>query len=250
MAHPCERWFTWSGKNGTGWVEYYDKSANNGKGGRIKCNLPFKFVLLDETKTISGYNDQFNTGIMSNEVKNLAHEPLTVRMFKGNRVIARGTYDQIKGQIGQDGGRFSLQIYLLYWASGKAHIGGLLVSGAALRPWIDFRNSAGKEVYDNALIISGHKHGKKGATEFEAPIFEAGDPLPANIVEAATEADKELQKYLDARPTRSAVPSAAEEVQDLPSEEVQDHPQYEPSDNDGHVAEAPEEPAVDDDVPF
>lgn len=183
--NPTTRWFEWSGS--TGQLKYYDRD----KGENIFIELPFRFLVLDQLSTVTGYSDETQSGIWANEVRDLRLEPLTVRTKQGT--IGTGLYDTVKSLKGV---RFTKSIYIAYYGDeGELLIGNLKATGASLSAWIEF--SRGKNVYDGAVSLTKSVQAKKGATKYFIPVFEVVDKITEDTNSKAVELDKKLQRYLN-----------------------------------------------------
>jgi len=184
LQNPAKRFFEWAGS--TGQIKFYDKSKQE----NIFIEPPFPFIVLDQLNTITGYSDELQSGIWSNEVRDLRVQPLTIKTKNG--VYAKGTYDMLKGLSGS---RFTKSIYIAYYDENKELvIGNIQASGSCLSAWIEF--TKGKNVYEGAIAITKAISAKKGATKYFVPVFDS-KPLSPETDEKAMALDKELQEYLE-----------------------------------------------------
>lgn len=180
---PCKKWFEWSGS--TGQLYYYDKE----KGEKIDIELPFTFLVLDQLSTITGYSDDQQSGIWSNEIRSTNIERLVVRTKNG--ILGTGVYNDVKNI---KGARYTKSIYIAYYDENKElQIGNFKAVGAALSAWIEF--SKGKNLFNDAVQIMGGVKAKKGATVYYTPSF-ATREVSAETDEAAKKLDAELQAHL------------------------------------------------------
>jgi len=186
LTTPSQRFYEWSGSRGT--IEYYDKE----KGERINVKLPFKFIVLDELHTITGYNDQDQSGYWSNEVRT-TREDFTVRTKRGVKYVGSYKNDQGIVQMPQ-GAKYAKSIYIAHKIGDDWVIGNLKASGVALTSWIDLSGKHRTE--GNITAVTGSTEGSKGATKFLIPTFEYGGAPTGDILEIATDLDRELQAYL------------------------------------------------------
>lgn len=184
-TNPSTRWFEWSGS--TGQLKYWDKDKNE----NVFVDLPFTFLVLDQLSTITGWSDDAQSGIWSNEVRDLRIDDFTVRTKAG--ILAKGAYSTIKGL---NGARYTKSIYIAYYDDKKKlQIGNLKATGACLSAWIEF--CRGKDVYKGAVVLSGAEKAKKGATTYFTPVFEVKDKVSEETDAAAKELDVTLQAYLN-----------------------------------------------------
>lgn len=202
-ANPCTRWFEWSGS--TGQLKYWDKEKSE----NVFIELPFTFLVLDQLSTVTGYSDEAQSGIWSNEVRDLRNEPLTVRTKIG--IIGKGLYNSVKGL---NGARFTKSLYIAYYDEAKQlQIGNLKATGACLSAWIEF--SRGRNVYQGAVVLAGSTQAKKGATKYFIPNFEIKEAVSEATDNAAKELDKKLQTYLNEYLDVSHAEAEATQIEDM-----------------------------------
>lgn len=215
--NPAKKFIEFKGDSGK--FQYYDKSLEK----NIEIDYPIRFIVLDELSTITGYNDETQSGVYSNEVHNTSKEELFVRTFKGNRGI-KGKYKDIKSDIVSLGGKFCKSIYaILFDADNNGEIVNFKMKGAAFSAWMD-------KPFNPEYIgvqITGTHEGKKGAIKYQIPDIEQLE-FTGDIMKRAAATDRKLQAFLEERKSWSV--EAAETV-----EEPQGEPQEgysEPDDSD------------------
>lgn len=218
LPHPCKIWLEWVGNKGL--LRYFDKEKKE----NVEVELPFEFVLLDRLATIKGWNDNSESGIYSNEVRDTRSEPFVVKAFKLKEPIAQGFYMDIKDRVKAAGGRFTLNCYIAYPDEEKRVLcGSVQFHGAALSAFMEFENN--KEVrpllYKKGLRIADTKEGKKGSIKFQVPVFELVD-IPERIDKEATEKDRELQAYLKSYFARTKVEQTEPAVEDTDGAPITD----------------------------
>lgn len=230
IVHPCTRWFEWWGKDGV--VGFYDrKRPENDRD--VACKLPFHFIYLDSLNCITGFNKKAKSGILSNQVRDITTEILSVKMNNGVQ-IASGVYSSIKDTIAAKGGKFCKAVYVAYKSEKGLEIGCIRMAGSALGPWFDFHDKNREAVEKTHCVkIAGRVKGESDAgMEFYIPVF-ALDPLSPATAEKATELDKQLQVYLTeylrrgkpVETTSHSQPDARENYDQEPQEEVPDLPE-------------------------
>lgn len=184
--NPAKKFLQWKG--GVGEWEYYDKEA----GKKISISDKLYVVPLDDLATIVGWHDESQSGIYSNEVKNLREEELNVRAFKGGEIV-KGLYSDIKGRL--EGGKFARSVYaaLLDSKGNVVELINLSISGGALGPWID----AGVDVNSGKIVVLGKNptEQKKGATKYYIPTVTVKDKRD-DILAECVQMDEDLQEYL------------------------------------------------------
>lgn len=159
-------------RGGEGRFTYYKKSETAGeKGEQIEVPLPIKFVVIDELSTITGFNDDLQAGIYSNEVHNLKKEILSVRTFKGNKGVI-GRYDEIKAGIKEMGGKFAKSIYALMITGKEVELVNFKVSGSFLNAWIEAKINI--DIY--GILIDSFTEKKKGSNKYFEPILQTFTP--------------------------------------------------------------------------
>lgn len=182
---PCERYFEWNGEKGI--FKYYDKESKK----NVEVSLPFSFLVLDDKmSTIKGWSDEDQSGIWSNEIKDLKNGIITVRTKKGVR--ATGTYADIKGKV--NGADYVKSLYIAFINSEKKMtIGNLALKGASLNAWIEFA-SATKDLYNGIVKVDSSIEGKKGKVIYQMPDFKMS-PITEKAEALANELDRTLQDY-------------------------------------------------------
>jgi hypothetical protein len=188
QSNPATKFLSW--KSNDKCFSYYDKE----KTANVKVELPFKFLVLDELHTISGWNDASSSGIYSNEVKFISKEPMTVKPFKGNE-IAKGIYKDIKDKIVAAGGHYVKSIYIMLEDGSLANI---QLKGAAVQKWGEFTAKTRSRLTDEWIIVKDTLEGKKGAVKFYTPNFTFESSLSEADATQADECFNTLESYLKA----------------------------------------------------
>lgn len=191
QQNPATKFIEWSGSKGE--FYFYDKDANR----NIEIEMPIFFMFLDELSCVSGYSEDKRQGIFSNEVRNLQHEKLNVRVFKSG-TIEIGLWSDIKDRIKTQGGKFCKSVYALMLTNEGTELVNFRFTGSSFGGaddgggWINVNWNKEK----GGIQVKESIKGKKGATVFFSPKFEK-----VNVREEhdklAIEADIILQKYLE-----------------------------------------------------
>lgn len=230
LPHPCKFWYKWNGEKGN--LRYYDKELKE----NVEVALPFEFILLDRLSSITGWHNNSESGIVSNEVRDTRNETLIVRAFKQKESIAEGFYGDIRDKVKANGGKFTIMAYFAFTDdSGEIAIGSLAMHGAAMSAWIEFENDKAvkPELYKRGIRIASTKEGSKGTgknkIEWKSPVFELID-LPREVNDSATEKDRELQKYFASYFKRAKVEQASEFEHDDINQELSTKPEDENQD--------------------
>ena len=201
QSNPATKFLSW--KSNDKCFSYYDKEAQ----ANVKVELPFKFLVLDELHTISGWNDASSSGIYSNEVKFISKETMTVKPFKGNE-IAKGLYKDIKEKIVAAGGHYVKSIYIMLEDGSLANI---QLKGAAIQKWGEFTQKTRNRLPDEWIIVKDTLEGKKGAVKFYTPNFTFDGSLNEEQSNQADDCFNTLETYLKAYLVKSE-PEAIEVV--------------------------------------
>lgn len=199
LTSPAVKYWEW--KNGE--FSYYVKEK-----AEIRTTPNLKFIVLNQTSFISGWHDKSESGIYSNFVQDLKNQKLTVKSFKGYKII-EGLYSEIKEKL--EGGKFTKGIFI--WNLEDKEIQHLAIKGGALTALINlkprFKDGFGYNVTKNPEVQ------KKGATKFYIPDFTKIDIDIADYeeaLEAGKIVDKYIAEYFEARGLESQHEATIDEV--------------------------------------
>ena len=195
ISNPATKFLSW--KSNDKCFSYYDKenaTYDKENATNVKVELPFKFLVLDELHTVSGWNDASNSGIYSNEVKFISKEPMTVKPYKGNE-IAKGIYKDIKEKIVAAGGHYVKSVYTMLEDGSLANI---QLKGAAVRKWSEFTAKNRSRLTDEWIVVKDTLEEKKGAVKFYTPNFTFESSLSEADATQADECFNTLESYLKA----------------------------------------------------
>jgi hypothetical protein len=187
QSNPSTRWFEWDSDNSC--VKYYDKVEKK----NVMVKLPFTFLILDQTASITGWHESSKSGIYSNEVRSTKASPLLVRSFKGG-TIAQGIYQDVKEKVKNEGGKFTTNVYIAYKDGSEYKIGCIMFKGASLQSWSDFSKANRSKLDTDAIQIGSYVEGKKGKVNYTTPVFKVIEASKEAGVKAI-ELDKVLQAY-------------------------------------------------------
>ena len=208
LSNPAKRFLEW--KSNDKCFSYYDKEKSE----NVKVELPFKFLVLDQLHTVSGWNDATSSGIYSNEVKFISKQVMTVKPFKGNE-IAKGLYADIKEKVKNAGGHYVKSIYIMLEDGTLANI---QLKGSAVQQWGEFTNKSLSRLPEEWVVVDKAVEGKKGAVKFTTPGFKFDGSLNDAQAAQADAVFDELETYLKAYLIKEEAPV---EVEDL-NQEVDD----------------------------
>lgn len=184
LQNPCKKFIEFNGQ--TGEFYYYDKEKKE----NVKMDMPVKFLFLDELNTVTGFSDQWQNGIYSNEVHDLSTQKLNVRIFK-SPVTVVGKYKDIKGELVSMGGKFCKSIYALLFDN-DCELVNLKLKGAAFGGWIEKGFNPEQQF---AIEVSECKDGVKGAVKFKIPIFKPFEVAPSFAKKVMSVDSEILQPY-------------------------------------------------------
>jgi hypothetical protein len=197
-----------------GWY-FYTKSETEGeKGFNTMVEMPFTFIWLTSLMSFSGFNEETQQSVYSNEVmseKDLKEliprksdenveeyikkikdaQIITAKL--GKEEIAKGFYSDIKAKVGDKGGKFCNATYgLLVKEDGSTEIVRLLITGGAVSPWINFSNQS--KLKTLGVSCNGYEDVEKGAISYQAPKF-SYVPVSKELLKKADEAAETMNEY-------------------------------------------------------
>lgn len=207
-------------KGGSGEIVYYDPEAKR----EIPVELPFRATVLDSTSSIRGWDDNSQSGIWSNEVRDLRTDQLRVRSKGGT--LGEGLYSEIREKIRGKGARFANVVYLAFKDGDELAIGNIVFVGSSLSAWIEFTN--GRRIdSDPGVAITGFTEEKKGSTTYFAPVFERLE-VSGDTLSKAQGLDVELQAFLNDS-LKARAEAIAQEASQAPADPWANAPASQPS---------------------
>lgn len=207
LSNPAKRFLEW--KSNEKCFSFYDKEKKE----NVLVELPFKFLVLDQLHTVSGWNDATSSGILSNEVKFISKQVMTVKPFKGNE-IAKGLYADIKEKVKNAGGHYVKSIYIMLEDGTLANI---QLKGSAVQQWGEFSNKSLPILPEEWVVVDKAIDGKKGAVKYTTPGFTFGGSLSDKEAAQADLVFDELETYLKAYLIKEEAPV---EVEDLDTDDL------------------------------
>lgn len=184
VTNPSERTFRWAGKQGL--LTWYDKENKR----NVPVRFPFEFMVLDELSCIVGFCKPDNSPYYSNDVRNTAKEPFTVKTTKG--IKQTGLYRELADVRGK-GAKYAKSIYIAHKdQTGNYVIGNFKAVGSALSAWFDFCRD---NVAQNGKIRLTLGEKQTAATgDYYPPVF-TWDHTTQEEDAAANALDHKLQEY-------------------------------------------------------
>lgn len=188
-TNPATKFLKWNSNDKC--FSFYNKETKENE----LISLPFRFIVLDQLSTVKGWNDRLSGGIISNEVRFLGKEVLTVFCYHGEQKtkIAEGLYSEIKEKVVAEGGRYHNSVYVMLE---DGSIANLQFKGAGAGEWQTFARQKNRLI-DEWVIVKSSKDGKKGAVKFTTPNFEFDRSISDSENEQAEAAYETIKGYLD-----------------------------------------------------
>jgi membrane-bound inhibitor of C-type lysozyme len=204
-SNPAAKFFKWNSNDKC--FSFYNKETKENE----LVSLPFRFIVLDQLSTVKGWNDRLSGGIVSNEVRYLGKEKLTVVCYHGEQKtkIVEGLYSEIKEKVIAEGGRYHNSVYVMLE---DGSIANLQFKGAGAGEWQKF-SKAKNRLVDEWVIVKGHTDGKKGSVKFTTPKFEFERSMNDSESELADSNYDTLKAYLDQYLVKNIPVNEPEEVE-------------------------------------
>jgi hypothetical protein len=184
--NPSTKFLTWKSEQKC--FEYYDREKKE----KVLVPLPFKFLVLDELHTVTGWNDATSSGIYSNEVKYISKDKLSVKPFKGNE-IASGLYKDIKEKIKAAGGHYVRSIYIMLE---NGDIANIHLKGSGVQAWGEFSQNVRSRITDEWITVGSAIEEKKGRVVYSVPFFTFDKSLTTEEAATADKCFDTLEVYL------------------------------------------------------
>lgn len=218
QSNPATKFLSWKSNDKN--FSYYDKETET----NVAVNLPFKFLVLDELASVKGWSDSLTGQIISNEVKFISKEPMTVKCYhkniKGEKTsteIAKGLYKDIKEKVNSAGAKYHKSVYIMLEDGTLANI---QLKGASVQQWGVFTQKTKNRLPDEWIVVEKAVDGKKGAVKFTTPEFKFLKSLSEEEATQADECFNLLEAYLKTYLAKSE--PAIEEIEVVDEEEVLD----------------------------
>lgn len=218
QSNPATKFLSWKSNDRN--FSFYDKQTET----NVAVNLPFKFLVLDELSSVKGWSDNLTGQIISNEVKFISKEPMTVKCYhkniKGEKTsteIAKGLYKDIKEKVNSAGAKYHKSIYIMLEDGTLANI---QLKGASVQKWGEFTQKTKNRLPDEWIVVDKALDGKKGAVKFTTPEFKFLKSLSEEEATQADECFNVLESYLKTYLAKSE--PAIEEIEVVDEEEVLD----------------------------
>lgn len=213
------KYISYSGQ--TGEFKYWDKETES----NIETDK-LEVTVLDTKISIKGYNVPKKAWISSNMINNINEELVVYSKANGgnSEVVTTGVYGDIKADIKAVNGKFTQNIICLVDLGKGLEVCNVQLSGTALGSLIEFTNE--NSLYENKITITKGKLSKMEAGKtvpvsakeekalndklaknprapqpvwFYIPSMELGTELSVEEAENATEKDREVQAYFNAK---------------------------------------------------
>lgn len=157
--NPATKFIEWKSEEKA--FMYYDKEEKK----NVVVPMPFKFLTLMELHVVKGWHEASKSGIISNEVKYIGKEEMTVRTFGGIQ-IAKGLYKEIKDRL--QGGRYHKSVYIML---PNGELANFSFRGAVVKEWGEFTKKTKSRLSDEWIVVNAYDTHKKGRVEYTTPVF-------------------------------------------------------------------------------
>lgn len=217
VTNPAQKYYKWSGgakeevtlpdgstaNKVVGRLTYWDseKVREDGEqGDNVVVQLPFRFCILEQTRSITGFSPTPGTNIRYYSNETVGNDEILVvqrRDDSGAKEILRGTYDQIKPSLPQ-GARLQINLYI--YNPDSQQIERLNLQGSALAAFIDF-SKKNRQIYERMTVMESSGELKKtGTVEYMPPKFSlTGNAYSDDEMKELTKQDQILVEYLKYR---------------------------------------------------
>ena len=189
--NPAKMFIQWKSKNAK--FSYYDKEAKED----VLLKAPFTFIPLYICSTIKGYNHKKNKTYISNEVKNITSDVMTITSYnsltKDKKVEHKGLYADIKDDFDQNI-KFTVSLYAgIKGDDKKLKLVNLQLNGAGLHHWFDFTKN--NDIWKNAVKVAKTTDEKNGDVNYKAPVYETMEISKEMDIEAGV-LQNQITEYL------------------------------------------------------
>ena len=213
--HPCKVWVEYKSKITD--FQYWDKEAvgpEGEQGARASLGANPKFIFLDMTYCVTGYNSVKKFSLRSNEMKILStkeswanslfkvesmpKEAMVIKFGSVSMTSIDGSWSEIKDMVDSQKGKLTINAYVAIHIKGKLTLACLQLSGSAYGPFKDFYDkNKGTAIHSKVIAVTKHESKTTGDNTFNVPVFEfTATPVKDETFTACTEMDKDLQAYL------------------------------------------------------
>jgi hypothetical protein len=253
--HPCKVWIEYKSKIKD--FQYWDKEAvgpEGEQGARASLGSNPKFIFLDHTFCVTGYNGAKRFGLKSNELKiaatkeswatsifkveSMPKEAMVIKFGHVSLTSIEGSWTEIKDMVDSQKGKLTINAYVAIRIKGNLTLACLQLSGSAFGPFKDFYDkNKGTAIHSKVIAVTNHESKTTGDNTFNVPVFEFTDtPVKDETFTVCEGMDKELQAYLKgkmAEPIASeqaapqaAAPAQASTPSQAPKEDYSDEELY------------------------
>lgn len=197
-----------------GWYFYTKSEVEGEKGTNTRVEMPFTFLWLTSLMSFSGFNEETQQSVYSNEVmserdlkrlfprsenENIEEYTKKIKNFQvltaklGKEELAKGFYGDIKAKVGDKGGKFCNATYgLLVKKNNETEIVRILITGGSVSPWINFANQ--NKLTTMGVSCCGYDDVEKGAISYQCPKFSYVE-VSKDLIEKADEATFIVENY-------------------------------------------------------
>ena len=213
--HPCKYWIEYKSKPKD--FQYWDKEAvadDGSQGARVSLGSNPKFIFIDHTFCVSGWNNQKRFSLTSNEMKipatkegwansifkveSLPKEAMVIKFGAVSLTAIEGNWKEIKDMVDSQKGKLTINAYVAIKIKGELVLGCIKFSGGSFGPFKDFYDAnKGPAIHSRVIAVTGHDTATAGDNTFNVPVFGFTDtPVKDATFNACVEMDKQLQAFL------------------------------------------------------
>lgn len=188
---PASKYLEWSSDDKC--FKFWDGQSKQ------DLELPIKFLVLKEMHTVKGWHDKSQSGIYSNEVKNIGSEMIEVKSFKGG-ILAKGIYKEIKEIINNVGGHYTKSIYAMLENGETVNF---QLKGSAVQSWGETFQKSRARMSDEWISCFGSEDLQKGKVKYSIPLFQFEGSLNAQESDLADKCYNALVNALESKQSRN-----------------------------------------------
>lgn len=178
VENPTQRRVEW--KSSKQCFKYYNKET----GQDVEVGLPMKFIVLDESQSVTGFykrdKKDKGSGVYSNEVHSDSSKstsaaviPMVVKVHGTNEILFEGLYKDIKDKF-PPGIKFQKNIYALVlndetnvWESWCINL-----FGSGFEGWMEFVEKKPRGfIYKEGIQVDGFEPRKNSGVDYTIPTF-------------------------------------------------------------------------------
>lgn len=186
IKSPITKFLEWKWAKDGGYFSFYNKE----EGANESFDLDEEFIVLRTGWSVKWYNERVKW-IYSNEIERIGSEIIEVK--GGNETLAKGLWKDIKDQVLALGAKLQRVITVLY----KGEVIGIAVKGSALYELNTLLSTM--SITKNKIEFKGADLRKKGAVEYQVPLFEIGSSITKDDAFVAQPFADKVSEYYNSK---------------------------------------------------